>query len=148
MMPSAATIAAMKIKPIRVTPFCLCMNAPGNMLLAYALADPLERKARHVVPVPPDEECLATNMVVRHKAPVTAVFAVIPVVAHHEVLSRRHLARESGLIVYAVFASWKRSHAAHADGRRIGQVGDRVHPVSYTHLRAHETRHELVCRLL
>src|SRR5450756_2651729 len=29
-------------------------------------------------------------------------------------------------------------------GCRLGQSG----PVSYTHLRAHETRHELVCRLL
>src|SRR5450756_3084065 len=26
--------------------------------------------------------------------------------------------------------------------------GDRELPVSYTHLRAHETRHDLVCRLL
>src|SRR5450759_5089085 len=26
--------------------------------------------------------------------------------------------------------------------------GDSRHPVSYTHLRAHETRHDLVCRLL
>ena len=25
---------------------------------------------------------------------------------------------------------------------------DRIMPVSYTHLRAHETRHDLVCRLL
>src|SRR5450756_1046961 len=30
-------------------------------------------------------------------------------------------------------------------GRR---AGTRVHAVSYTHLRAHETRHDLVCRLL
>src|SRR5665648_418818 len=29
-----------------------------------------------------------------------------------------------------------------------GEVGDGVAPVSYTHLRAHETRHDLVCRLL
>src|SRR5450756_1965175 len=28
------------------------------------------------------------------------------------------------------------------------QDGERVEPVSYTHLRAHETRHDLVCRLL
>src|SRR5665648_244373 len=27
-------------------------------------------------------------------------------------------------------------------------VGSGVKPVSYTHLRAHETRHDLVCRLL
>src|SRR5450759_5452897 len=28
------------------------------------------------------------------------------------------------------------------------QISDNVMPVSYTHLRAHETRHDLVCRLL
>src|SRR5450759_5815284 len=28
------------------------------------------------------------------------------------------------------------------------RVGDACGPVSYTHLRAHETRHDLVCRLL
>src|SRR5665648_318276 len=27
-------------------------------------------------------------------------------------------------------------------------TGNNFHPVSYTHLRAHETRHDLVCRLL
>src|SRR5450756_2858602 len=34
--------------------------------------------------------------------------------------------------------------------RKLGipTVRDRVVPVSYTHLRAHETRHDLVCRLL
>src|SRR5450756_2456474 len=30
----------------------------------------------------------------------------------------------------------------------IGFLGAGVIPVSYTHLRAHETRHDLVCRLL
>src|SRR5450759_3340998 len=34
------------------------------------------------------------------------------------------------------------------DGERPGRVGDNALPVSYTHLRAHETRHDLVCRLL
>src|SRR5665648_1021900 len=29
-----------------------------------------------------------------------------------------------------------------------GTVPDNLPPVSYTHLRAHETRHDLVCRLL
>src|SRR5450756_608175 len=32
------------------------------------------------------------------------------------------------------------------EGERIDQSG--FEPVSYTHLRAHETRHDLVCRLL
>src|SRR5665648_1197003 len=30
--------------------------------------------------------------------------------------------------------------------RRLGLVGDHFTSVSYTHLRAHETRHDLVCR--
>src|SRR5450756_42908 len=33
-------------------------------------------------------------------------------------------------------------------GKRIQLVGDDIYAVSYTHLRAHETRHDLVCRLL
>src|SRR5450756_574140 len=32
--------------------------------------------------------------------------------------------------------------------RRCAELGRPVRPVSYTHLRAHETRHDLVCRLL
>src|SRR5450759_5877462 len=32
--------------------------------------------------------------------------------------------------------------------RRGGKVWINIYPVSYTHLRAHETRHDLVCRLL
>src|SRR5665648_1238073 len=39
-------------------------------------------------------------------------------------------------------------HVVHAAARRRRrETLDRV-PVSYTHLRAHETRHDLVCRLL
>src|SRR5665648_1205483 len=30
----------------------------------------------------------------------------------------------------------------------LKDIKERVYPVSYTHLRAHETRHDLVCRLL
>ena len=30
----------------------------------------------------------------------------------------------------------------------VGEVKSQYGPVSYTHLRAHETRHDLVCRLL
>src|SRR5450756_1579650 len=32
--------------------------------------------------------------------------------------------------------------------RTAGRQRERFNPVSYTHLRAHETRHDLVCRLL
>src|SRR5450756_519890 len=33
-------------------------------------------------------------------------------------------------------------------GTGLAEGPDRAYPVSYTHLRAHETRHDLVCRLL
>src|SRR3569833_918023 len=33
-------------------------------------------------------------------------------------------------------------------GRPHARVRDHLHPVTYTHLRAHETRHDIVCRLM
>ena len=33
-------------------------------------------------------------------------------------------------------------------GTEVVKYGEHIGPVSYTHLRAHETRHDLVCRLL
>src|SRR5450756_30843 len=46
----------------------------------------------------------------------------------------------------------RREHGHHADPvrARLCRHGDGLVyvPVSYTHLRAHETRHDLVCRLL
>src|SRR5450759_5802557 len=41
----------------------------------------------------------------------------------------------------------RRRHVPTAGGQGSSAV-DRGGPVSYTHLRAHETRHDLVCRLL
>src|SRR5450756_2776974 len=41
----------------------------------------------------------------------------------------------------------RRRRARRADPR-AGRESRRPGPVSYTHLRAHETRHDLVCRLL
>ena len=36
-----------------------------------------------------------------------------------------------------------------AEGEKVGLIGvNGAGTVSYTHLRAHETRHDLVCRLL
>src|SRR5450756_42705 len=43
-------------------------------------------------------------------------------------------------------AFWRRSYKV-GDIRRE-RLGPHDDPVSYTHLRAHETRHDLVCRLL
>eukprot|EP00825_Cyclidium_porcatum_P001972 TRINITY_DN10912_c0_g1_i1.p1 TRINITY_DN10912_c0_g1~~TRINITY_DN10912_c0_g1_i1.p1 ORF type:complete len:182 (-),score=31.03 TRINITY_DN10912_c0_g1_i1:14-559(-) len=42
----------------------------------------------------------------------------------------------------------KRNPKRAQDLLKLVGLGDRMGPVSYTHLRAHETRHDLVCRLL
>src|SRR5450756_2673792 len=48
-----------------------------------------------------------------------------------------------------VVASPKELSHVRVSGKVIGQgKSDKVIAVSYTHLRAHETRHDLVCRLL
>src|SRR5450759_5887052 len=39
-------------------------------------------------------------------------------------------------------------HLAPTDIYDVAIIAVRMDPVSYTHLRAHETRHDLVCRLL
>src|SRR5512141_468005 len=88
--------------------------------------DPLERHRRYVVPVPPDEERLATDVIVGHESPISAVLAVVAIVAHHEVTALRDLARESRLIVYAVLATGKRPDATDPHRRRIRQVRDVV----------------------
>src|SRR5450759_4832923 len=59
-----------------------------------------------------------------------------------------------GQIVEPVTNSWQNrilscSDRSQAIGKRPRSRGWRwLNPVSYTHLRAHETRHDLVCRLL
>src|SRR5450756_347414 len=47
------------------------------------------------------------------------------------------------------FASRSSTTSVYSSGRSADQSrGDTTGSVSYTHLRAHETRHDLVCRLL
>ena len=61
----------------------------------------------------------------------------------------------NGTILTLDFGKWRhprnpkqrRHRRCYARCRYCGYLG-RVMPVSYTHLRAHETRHDLVCRLL
>src|SRR5512141_1189764 len=85
---------------------------PATLPLPVTLVDPtphaLERKGRDIVPVEPDEEGPAADMVVRHEAPIPAVVAVVAVVAHHEVMTGWHPAFEAALIVVAIFAPGKR----------------------------------------
>ena len=69
-------------------------SAHDALLSTDAAADPLECQTADVVPVEPDEECPAADVVIGHEAPVAAVVAVVAVVAHHQVVARRHLAGE------------------------------------------------------
>src|SRR5450756_1200698 len=45
-------------------------------------------------------------------------------------------------------SSGTKAVAVHIAIDYLAAPGDTPYPVSYTHLRAHETRHDLVCRLL
>ncbi len=42
------------------------------------------------VPVHPDAKGTPDNVLFRNEAPVTAIVGIIPVVAHHEIVTRRH----------------------------------------------------------
>src|SRR5690242_14823467 len=106
-----STTAATSRKPISDSPrwarrvpvirFMAAMMKPRS---SYAAAHPLEGETAYVVPVEPDEEGLAPDVVVRDESPVAAVVAVVPVVAHHEIMAGRHLAGKAAVIVFAIVA--------------------------------------------
>ena len=60
--------------------------------------------APQVAEIHPDEERLADDVLVRHEAPVARVLRVVAVVAHHEIVARRHLADDAFGTVAAVLA--------------------------------------------
>src|SRR5512139_1540691 len=60
--------------------------------------------------VEPDEERLADDVVFGDEAPHAAVARVVPVVAHHEEVSRRDFARQTGRIVEAILAMGELPH--------------------------------------
>src|SRR5882757_1863758 len=92
------TTAATNRKPSNESPRCLRPDAAAIPFAAMipsltnAATDPLETKARDIVPIEPDEEGLAAYVVVRDEPPIATVVAVVPVVAHHEIVTGRHLA--------------------------------------------------------
>ena len=56
---------------------------------------------------------------------------------------------QSVIVVSALWGTTDRLMRASQEPRYASRlVNDLSRPVSYTHLRAHETRHDLVCRLL
>src|SRR5437870_464635 len=94
--------------------------------LMNAAADSFEAQAADVVPVEPDEERPASDMIIRHKTPVSAVVAIVAIVAYHEIVARRYLACEAALIVDAVFVPWERTHVLRIDGLCGRIFGNRV----------------------
>src|SRR5690606_30242562 len=61
-------------------------DAVARMLLD-ALADPGEIDTP--IDIHPDQERLAAEVLLRQEAPVSAVFTVVAIVAHHEIVARR-----------------------------------------------------------
>src|SRR5688572_668165 len=121
------TTAATRMNPRIVSPCWRAGNASRISLpLANPAADALEREAGDVVPVEPDEERAAADVIVGDESPVTTVVARVAVVAHHEIVARGHSAREAAVIVFAIPTTGERSHAARLNGRCLRTDGDRV----------------------
>src|ERR1700693_3955529 len=104
--------------------------------LMYPSANPTEGGTGNGVPVPPAPKCLPADMIRRHEAPVAAVFAVVAIVAHHEILAWRHAAGKAVVIVNAVFSSGKRLHPSQAHS---GHFRDLRHTVGHAVDRLLET---------
>src|SRR5688572_27558343 len=121
------TTAATRMNPRIVSPPWRARNASRISLpLANPAANALEREAGDVVPVEPDEERAPADVVVGDESPVTTVVARVAVVSHHEIVTRRHLAPEAAVIVFAILATGERADAARLDGRCLRTDGNRV----------------------
>src|ERR1051326_5463996 len=80
---------------------CSSMNGTADAIPYDALPEPLV--CTHHVQAEPDEKRAPDQVPVRHKTPDPAIAAVVPVVAHHEIVTRRHGADHVSLIVVAIF---------------------------------------------
>src|SRR5687768_12814567 len=104
--------------PVSVTPFCASISTP---LLFDRASD-----APQLIEVPPDQERLADDVLLRHEAPVPAVVAAVPIVAHHEVVTRRHLADEAVFIVGTIFPVGKHAGSRNRERAGVGFYEDRM----------------------
>src|SRR5471032_1025154 len=75
--------------------------------------------------VHPDKECAADDIRVRHEPPITAVSAVIAIVAHHEIVARRHFSNDALSVVVAVIAE-RVIVGADNERRHLRVIQDRV----------------------
>src|SRR5580692_8406838 len=86
----------------------ICPETPCHVVFSSPLPPSLEAaKAAGLAEIEPDKECLADDIRLRHESPHPAVAAAVPVIAHHEIMSRRHRAGHSRAIVNAIVAKWE-----------------------------------------
>src|SRR5258705_812170 len=100
--PPTPRIASTMIRPCSETPRCFPMNPPWHFILVLSLdavADALE-----VAEVHPHQEGASLDVVVRHESPVTAVAALVAVVAHHEIVPRGDHAAKTVVIGFAILS--------------------------------------------
>src|SRR6266498_352351 len=125
-MAIATSTAATNTNPTIDSPLCVCRSRMV-LPLSYAAAYTPERETGNVVPVEPDEERAPADMVVGDESPISAVVAVVPIVAHHEIVAHRHATREAMFIVIAVLAAGKWPHVRRKHGRRLRIPRDVMH---------------------
>src|ERR1700674_608791 len=65
-----------------------------------------------IAEVPPNQKGPADDILLRHKAPDTAIAAAVPVIAHHKIVAGGYLAAESAVIVRAIFLMRKLPHSS------------------------------------
>src|SRR5690348_18451433 len=73
--------------------------------------------APRFVEIEPDEKRLPDDVLVRHETPDATVRRVVAVVAHHEIVPRRHGAGYALAIVVAIFAKGERPREWNRRGR-------------------------------
>src|SRR6476660_6606623 len=114
-MPIAANTintAAPAMSPPRLMPSC-CLRMFVSPWLPISGLPLLAKRAEapELAQVEPDEEGLADDILVRHESPDPAVARIVPVVAHREIMARRHGTDQAPVIVVAV-AGMLEFHAA------------------------------------
>src|SRR2546421_10096344 len=119
MMPKKPSRLRTMIRPINEMPSCFFMTAPlfcsrtlcFSLLTSHVLPllDPAA-DALQVAEIHPHQEGASLDVVVGHEPPVTAVAALVAVVAHHEIASLRHRAAEAVVIGFAIVPMGELQH--------------------------------------
>src|SRR5689334_1952452 len=104
--PTHASTIATKSNPMNEMPRCFCpvclalmpSTPPSGSGCLLECADALE-----IAEVHPHQEALAHDVLVRNEPPVARIERVVAVVAHHEIVTRRHFAHHALDTVTTIF---------------------------------------------